>query len=117
MLAVLPMSAQKGMHVETLFDGRFKYDKRAVEVLIKGKELKKYHLTLFRSLTVTDAPALSDEIEAKLVRSCIMVSIVSRHRMKVTDICSTEIPLWFLTMQRNRKLRWYIWKDRLPWKN
>lgn len=68
MLAVLPISAQKGMHVETLFDGRFKHDKRAVEVLIKGKELKKYHLTLFRSLTVTDAPALSDEIEALVVK-------------------------------------------------
>ena len=54
MLAVLPLWAQKGMHVEALFDSRFKQDKRAVEVLIKGKELKKYHLTLFRSLTVTD---------------------------------------------------------------
>ena len=64
MLAVLPLWAQKGMHVEALFDGRFKQDKRAVEVLIKGKELKKYHLTLFRSLTVTDAPTLSKEIEA-----------------------------------------------------
>ena len=53
-----------GMHVEALFDGRFKQDKRAVEVLIKGKELKKYHLTLFRSLTVTDAPTLFKEIEA-----------------------------------------------------
>ena len=63
MLAVLSISAQKGMHVEALFDGRFKQDKRAVEVLIKGKELKKYHLTLFRSLTVTDALALSKEIE------------------------------------------------------
>ena len=64
MLAVLPLWAQKGMHVEALFDSRFKQDKRAVEVLIKGKELKKYHLTLFRSLTVTDAPTLSKEIEA-----------------------------------------------------
>lgn len=64
MLAVLPLWAQKGMHVEALFDGRFKQDKRAVEVLIKGKELKKYHLTLFRSLIVTDAPTLFKEIEA-----------------------------------------------------
>lgn len=40
MLAVLPLWAQKGMHVEALFDSRFKQDKRAVEVLIKGKELK-----------------------------------------------------------------------------
>ena len=61
MLAVLPLWAQKGMHVEALFDSRFKQDKRAVEVLIKGKELKKYHLTLVRSLTVTDAPTLSKE--------------------------------------------------------
>lgn len=64
LLIALPLWAQKGMHVESLFGGRFKQDKRAVEVLIKGKELKKYHLTLFRSLTVTDAPALSEEIEA-----------------------------------------------------
>ncbi len=68
MLVMLPLSAQKGMHVEALFDGRFKQDKRAVEVLIKGKELKKYRLTLFRSLTVTDAPALSKEIETLVSR-------------------------------------------------
>lgn len=64
LLAVLPVCAQKGMHVEDLFGSRFKYDKQAVEVLIKGRELKKYHLTLFRSLTITDEPAVSEEIEA-----------------------------------------------------
>lgn len=68
MLVMLPLRAQKGMHVEALFGGRFKQDKRAVEVLIKGKELKKYHLTLFRSLTVTDAPALTEEIETLVSR-------------------------------------------------
>ena len=45
MLSVLSGYAQKGMHVDALFESRFKHDKRAVEVLIKGKELKKYHLT------------------------------------------------------------------------
>lgn len=63
LLAVLPVFAQKGMHVEDLFGGRFKHDRRAVEVLIKGRELKKYHLTLFRSLTITDEPEVSEEIE------------------------------------------------------
>lgn len=63
LLAVLPVFAQKGMHVEDLFGGRFKHDRQAVEVLIKGRELKKYHLTLFRSLTITDEPEVSEEIE------------------------------------------------------
>lgn len=39
-LSVLSGYAQKGMHVDALFESRFKHDKRAVEVLIKGKELK-----------------------------------------------------------------------------
>lgn len=38
-------------------------DHRAVEVFIKGKELKKYNLSLFRSLTVTNAPAVFREME------------------------------------------------------
>lgn len=62
-LLTLPLMAQKGLQVNTLFDGRFKKDHRAVEVLIKGKELKKYHLSLFRSLTVTNAPAVFREME------------------------------------------------------
>ena len=40
-------------------------------MLIKGKELKKYHLTLFRSLTVTDAPAVSEEIEELVSRDAL----------------------------------------------
>lgn len=36
----LPLSAQEGLQINSLFDGRFKKDSRAVEVLIKGKELK-----------------------------------------------------------------------------
>ena len=104
MLAVLPLWAQKGMHVEALFDGRFKQDKRAVEVLIKGKELKKYHLTLFRSLTVTDAPTLSKEIEAlvsqdaetavdkevgKVAHGYITVFSAFHPKTKVTATCFT----------------------------
>lgn len=66
-LLALPMTAQKGMQVAELFDGRFKKDNRAVEVLIKGKELKKYHLTLFRSLTISNAPKVFEKME-ELVR-------------------------------------------------
>ena len=37
LLIALPLWAQKGMHVESLFGGRFKQDIRAVVVLIKVK--------------------------------------------------------------------------------
>lgn len=66
-LLALPIAAQKGMQIAELFDGRFKKDHRAVEVLIKGKELKQYHLTLFRSLTISNAPQTFEKMEA-LVR-------------------------------------------------
>lgn len=43
--------AQEGLQVAQLFDGRFAHRKDAVEVLVKGRKLKPYKLTLFRSLT------------------------------------------------------------------
>lgn len=41
LLAVLPVCAQKGMHVEDLFGSRFKHDKQAVEVLNQRKGIEK----------------------------------------------------------------------------
>lgn len=67
----LPLSAQEGLQINSLFDGRFKEDSRAVEVLIKGKELKKYHLTLFRSLTVNSAPEVFDKMEALVKKDAV----------------------------------------------
>ncbi len=48
--------AQEGMHINQLFDGRYKKEKNATEVLVKGRKLESYQLTLFRSLTVKDNP-------------------------------------------------------------
>lgn len=49
---LLPAAAQKGLAVDEFFDGRFQKRNDAVEVLLSGKHLKDYDLTLFRSLTV-----------------------------------------------------------------
>jgi hypothetical protein len=45
-------AAQSGLSVNKLFDGRYKNQKNAIEVLVKGKKLQPYKLTLFRSLTL-----------------------------------------------------------------
>ncbi|MBQ8672927.1 MAG: hypothetical protein IJ511_02565 [Bacteroides sp.] len=61
MAAVLPLAAQKGHGSERLFDKRFTKHPQAVEVLIKGSELRPYNLTLFRSLTLSgDAEAIAE---------------------------------------------------------
>lgn len=65
-LTVPELKAQEGLSISRLFDGRYKKETNAVEVLVKGKKLEPYKLTLFRSLTVKDAPEEFEQIE-KLV--------------------------------------------------
>lgn len=48
--------AQEGLAVAPLFDGKYNRDKQAVVVLIKGKTLKEYNLSLFHSIAITDRP-------------------------------------------------------------
>lgn len=48
----LALWAQKGLHVAQLFDGRYHKRKDATEVLMKGRQLSAYKLSLFRSLTL-----------------------------------------------------------------
>lgn len=70
LLAVLtvPVCAQKGLAVAQLFDGRYKDRAGATEVLVKGRQLKAYDLTLFRSLTLRATDAETRRIE-QLVRT------------------------------------------------
>ena len=46
------LHAQEKLRSKVLFDGRYNNREGAVEVLVKGKKLAPYHLTLFRSLTL-----------------------------------------------------------------
>lgn len=62
-LAVPKLYAQEGLNVGRLFDGRYQSDPNAIEVLVKGKKLEPYQLTLFRSLTVKNAPQAFEQIE------------------------------------------------------
>ncbi len=59
----LPLLAQKGMAIDQLFDGRYKDRQGATEVLVKGRKLQPYGLTLFRSLTLRPSKAEMLHIE------------------------------------------------------
>ncbi len=55
--------AQESLHIGKLFDGRYNRQKNTIEVLVKGKKLKPYNLTLFRSLTIKGDSAERNRVE------------------------------------------------------
>ncbi len=54
--AVVPALAQKGLHLDQLFQGRIIPQERMVETRVRGKSIEKYQLSFYRSLrmSVTD---------------------------------------------------------------
>lgn len=46
--------AQKGLAIADQFDGSKSYFSTATRVWVEGQELKRYHLTLYKSITVKD---------------------------------------------------------------
>ncbi len=63
----LPASGQTGLHIAPLFDGTYTRRTNAAEVLMRGRSVKAYGLTLFRSLSVSGSPADISRME-QLVR-------------------------------------------------
>lgn len=64
----LPLCAQEGLHIAPLFNGQFRDDRHATEVLMKGRKLAPYKLTLFRSLTLNTGRVDVGKIE-RLIRA------------------------------------------------
>ena len=67
MFATIEGWSQEGLRIGELFDGSYKRNSNAIEVVIKGEKLKRYHLKVFRSLTVKNAPKDFERIEALVV--------------------------------------------------
>lgn len=49
------MSAQKNLALSLLFAGEYNRNNQAVVVIVKGKKLEPYHLTLFHSIDVKNS--------------------------------------------------------------
>ena len=64
----LQVCAQKGLNVNALFGGHYRKQREVTEVLMKGRQLESYKLTLFRSLTLPVATAHAARVET-LVRA------------------------------------------------
>ncbi len=77
----LPLAAQKGLRIADFFDGRFRQHKDATEVLLEGRRLSQYDLTLFRSLTLPGAAPEAVAIE-QAVRADVAHAVDKEAGMK-----------------------------------
>ncbi|MBE6288272.1 MAG: hypothetical protein E7099_08850 [Mediterranea massiliensis] len=66
-LLMLPAIAQEGLCINSFFGKHYIEWKKTTEVQVKGKELKPYNLTLFRSITLKDSPE-----EALRMEECVL---------------------------------------------
>lgn len=67
MLVAMKGWAQEGLRINDLFDGAYKCNKNAIEVVIKGDQLKRYRLKVFRSLTIKNSPKDFERMERLVV--------------------------------------------------
>ncbi|MGL5272938.1 MAG: DUF6108 family protein [Phocaeicola sp.] len=53
-MTAIQLFAQDGLQINVLFDGRYRNNTHTVEILMKGRKLSGYNLTLFRSITLKE---------------------------------------------------------------
>ena len=63
---VVEAQSQTSLQIAELFNGSYKRKDNAIEVIVKGNQLKRYKLEVFRSLTIKNDPKDFERIE-KLV--------------------------------------------------
>lgn len=110
-IMVLMMSlsamAQKGLQINSLFDGRYRKSPNAVEIVVTGKEANTIKLTTYRSLSLTD-DADAVELMEKLVTEDGLTAVD-----KEVEYCGGKLYYGFYTLSpiklgQNSKLNRYI---------
>lgn len=63
------MWAQKGLHINQLFDGRYRKQKNVVETIITGGAMQSaYGIDVYHSVTITGKPQEAKNIEPKVTK-------------------------------------------------
>ena len=60
---VVEGQSQTGLQIAELFNGSYKRKDNAIEVVVKGSQLERYRLKVFRSLTIKNDPKDFERIE------------------------------------------------------
>ena len=102
--------AQKGLAIAPLFSGKYDKDEQAIVVLLKGKTLHPYGLSLFHSISITDRPDDVTLFEAA-VSTDSRKAENSETVIPLPDITSYHLPSpmektdLFCSVKRHRTMR------------
>lgn len=67
-LLTVNASAQKNLHVSPLFSGEYDRNENAIVVIVKGKKLEPYRLTLFHSISVNQSESDVSRFEKAVLK-------------------------------------------------
>ncbi len=67
LLATMAATAQNGLNINRLFDGRYKKASGATEIIVKGSQAQEIGLKVYHSLSVTDS-SQGELIESLVVK-------------------------------------------------
>lgn len=96
LVACLSVSAQTGLKVNELFQGRIIPQERMIETRVRGKTLEKYQLTYYRSLrmnvTLDENKLLGQLLEQDKENSIDMRSYRENPHSWKTYTCKMQLP-------------------------
>ncbi len=102
LLTSMAAMAQKGLNINSLFDGRFKKSPTATEIIVTGQQAQEIGLTLYHSLSVTDKK------DAELIES-LVAKDGAQAVDKEVEYRNGKLYYGFYTMkQRNKYPNCYI---------
>ena len=96
LIASLSASAQRGLHIDELFEGRIIPQERMIETRVRGKTLEKYQLTYYRSLRMTvshdESTQLGQLLDKDKETSIDMRSYRENPHSWKTYTCKMQLP-------------------------
>ena len=99
---VMEAKSQEGLQIAELFNGQYKRKDNAIEVVVKGNQLERYKLEVFRSLTIKNDPKDFERIE-KLVEQDEKHAI-SKPKAKTKNFFIISLSFYFLNISFNSSM-------------
>ena len=101
LLASMAAIAQSGLHINRLFDGRYKKAAGATEIIVTGSQAREVGLTVYHSVSVTDMA------QAEIIEN-LVVKDGSQAVDKEVEYRNGQLYYGFYTMSRSRQANRYI---------
>jgi len=101
LLTAMAAMAQSGLHINRLFDGRYKKAQGATEIIVTGSQAREIGLTVYHSVSVTD------KTQAEIIEN-LVVKDGTQAIDKEVEYRNGQLYYGFYTMSKQRSNNRYI---------